>query len=85
MSNISKQDSLIRTWRKRRAELTKLEEQVQQLNQQITVLREKFDESERQFSSLHSTDQIMGEVLCPLGEERYIVKTISGTRYVVGM
>jgi hypothetical protein len=47
MSNSSKRGSAIRTWRKHRTDFTKLEEQVQQLNQQVTALREKFDESER--------------------------------------
>jgi 26S proteasome regulatory subunit T4 len=85
MSNSSKHEQLMKKYKSRLIEYSKLSEQVRKLNQDIVGLRDQHTESERQFYSLQSVGQIVGEVLRPLDDDRYIVKTISGTRYVVGV
>ena len=44
----------------------------------------KFAKSEEHLLALQSVGQTIGEVLSKLDEDRYIVKTSSGPRYVVG-
>ena len=85
MSGKRTHDDLVRTYRKKLTELARYEKQVNEAREKMEALKEKFDESERQFNSLQSVGQIVGEVLRPLDDDRYIVKTVSGTRYVVGV
>jgi 26S proteasome regulatory subunit T4 len=83
--SMNKREGLLRTYKKKLAEHAKCEAQLKHMNQAIASLRVQFEASEQQFMSLQSVGQIVGEVLRPLGDERYIVKTVSGTRYVVGV
>lgn len=83
MSN--KKESLLHNLQKHLEELAKYDNQVRQLSLQVKQLHEKHEESERAFGSLQSVGQIVGEVLRPLDDERFVVKTVSGTRYVVGV
>jgi 26S proteasome regulatory subunit T4 len=75
----------MKKYKSRLIDYSKTSEQVRKLNQEIAGLRDQHAESERQYTSLQSVGQIVGEVLRPLDDERYIVKTVSGTRYVVGV
>lgn len=75
----------MKKYKARLLEHAKVSEQVRKLNQEIAALRDQHAESERQYNSLQCVGQIVGEVLRPLDDERYIVKTVSGTRYVVGV
>lgn len=52
--------------------------------QELRDLEAKFDKTEDHLKALQSIGQFIGEVLRQLGEEKYIVKTSSGPRYVVG-
>lgn len=72
-------------YNKKKEEYNKLNETLRQLNNDLEKLRAKHEATERQFNSLQSTGQIVGEILRPLDDERFIVKTVSGTRYVVGV
>lgn len=83
MSN--KKESLLHSLQKHLEDLAKCDNQVRQLSLQVKQLHEKHEESERAFGSLQSVGQIVGEVLRPLDDERFVVKTVSGTRYVVGV
>lgn len=47
-------------------------------------LRKQYDKTEEDLKALQSVGQMIGEVLRQLDEERFIVKTSSGPRYVVG-
>eukprot|EP00009_Paramoeba_aestuarina_P009363 CAMPEP_0201521366 /NCGR_PEP_ID=MMETSP0161_2-20130828/14381_1 /ASSEMBLY_ACC=CAM_ASM_000251 /TAXON_ID=180227 /ORGANISM="Neoparamoeba aestuarina, Strain SoJaBio B1-5/56/2" /LENGTH=393 /DNA_ID=CAMNT_0047919995 /DNA_START=27 /DNA_END=1208 /DNA_ORIENTATION=+ len=51
---------------------------------ELRELEAKFDKTEEHLKALQSIGQFIGEVLRQLGEEKYIVKTSSGPRYVVG-
>lgn len=85
MASNTKHDQNVRTYRKKLTEVTKLEAQVKTLHMTVDTLRKQHAESERAFTSLQSVGQIVGEVLRSLDDDRYIVKTVSGTRYVVGV
>ena len=54
------------------------------LREQIRELEKEFDKTEDDLKALQSVGQIIGEVLRQLDEERFIVKSSSGPRYVVG-
>jgi len=82
---MSSKDKIISNYRKKYIESVKLENSLNQLKDSMVTLRIQHAESERAFNSLQSVGQIVGEVLRPLDDERYIVKTVSGTRYVVGV
>ncbi|KAH0788338.1 26S protease regulatory subunit 10B [Histomonas meleagridis] len=75
----------LKIYKKKLTEANELDQQVKNLAKEVAELRKKHAESERAFNSLQSVGQIVGEVLRPLDDERYIVKTVSGTRYVVGV
>jgi 26S proteasome regulatory subunit T4 len=75
----------VKNWRKKRSEFLKFEEQLRTLNIQLRDTRIQYEESERQFNSLQASGQIVGEVLRSLDDDRFVVKTVSGTRYVVGV
>ena len=81
----SNKEQLLKKYRSKLEESRKNENQVQQFAQKLSDLRNQHAESERAFNSLQSVGQIVGEVLRPLDDERFIVKTVSGTRYVVGV
>jgi len=57
---------------------------VDALNAKLKELRVKYDKSEDDLKALQSVGQMIGEVLRQLDDERFIVKTSSGPRYVVG-
>jgi len=50
----------------------------------LRELEEKYELTEEHLKALQSVGQFIGEVLRQLDEERFIVKTSSGPRYVVG-
>lgn len=66
-------------------EEAKYSAEIKAFKEAIDLLRAQHKESERQYNALQSVGQTVGEVLRALDGERYIVKTISGTRYVVGV
>lgn len=66
-------------------QIAQLDAQRFALSEAIRSLKKQHEDSERSFNALQSVGQIVGEVLRPLDDERYIVKTISGSRYVVGV
>lgn len=78
-------EKLINRYINKLKELQEEEKKYNNLTQQLNVLRAKFKESENAYYSLQSVGQIVGEILRPLDDDRYIVKTVSGTRYVVGV
>jgi len=57
---------------------------VNSLNSKLDDLKKAYDKSEDDLKALQSIGQIIGEVLNPLSEDKYIVKASSGPRYIVG-
>ena len=56
----------------------------QKLQEQAQALEKEFDKTENHLKALQSCGQIIGEVLKHLSEEKFIVKSSNGPRYVVG-
>lgn len=56
----------------------------QKLRDEARELEKQFDKTEHHLKALQSCGQIIGEVLKQLSPEKYIVKSSSGPRYVVG-
>jgi 26S proteasome regulatory subunit T4 len=57
---------------------------VRTLREEVKKAKEEYDKTEDDLKALQSVGQIIGEVLRQLDEERFIVKSSSGPRYVVG-
>lgn len=57
---------------------------LKQLRLSIRKLEKDFDKTEDDIKALQSVGQIIGEVLKQLDEERFIVKSSNGPRYIVG-
>lgn len=60
------------------------ESKVKGLRERIKEMEKEYDKTEDDLKALQSVGQIIGEVLRQLDEERFIVKSSSGPRYVVG-
>eukprot|EP00961_Rhodomonas_salina_P185743 2507827-Rhodomonas_salina.4 len=71
-------------YRKRLLEHREVEAKVRNLRMGLRDLNKDFDKTEEDLKALQSVGQIIGELLRQLDEERYIVKSSSGPRYVVG-
>ncbi|KDD73931.1 AAA+ ATPase [Helicosporidium sp. ATCC 50920] len=61
-----------------------LDSRVRTLREAVRKSKQEFDKTEDDLKALQSVGQIIGEVLRQLDEERFIVKSSSGPRYVVG-
>ena len=60
------------------------ESKVKALREDIRKMDRDYEKTEDDLKALQSVGQIIGEVLRQLDEERFIVKSSSGPRYVVG-
>lgn len=61
-----------------------LDSKVRGLRDEVKTQKIEYDKTEDDLKALQSVGQIIGEVLRQLDEERFIVKSSSGPRYVVG-
>eukprot|EP00887_Chlorella_sp_A99_P000922 scaffold5.g922.t1 len=61
-----------------------LDSKVRGLREEVKTQKKEYDKTEDDLKALQSVGQIIGEVLRQLDEERFIVKSSSGPRYVVG-
>ncbi|KNH05442.1 26S protease regulatory subunit [Perkinsela sp. CCAP 1560/4] len=66
-------------------ELRELEDRVRSLRTQLNGLEGEFTQTEDFVKSLQSVGQICGEVMRKVDEERFMVKSSSGPRYLVGV
>lgn len=62
-----------------------ISENLKNLRLRLRDRQAEYDQTEEDIKALQSVGQIIGEVLCQLDPERYIVKASSGPRYVVGV
>lgn len=74
----------VNEYKKKVAEHKTLEEKLKNMRFQLRELQEKFNKSEDDVKALQSVSQQVGEVIKQLDEERFIVRTSSGGRYIVG-
>ena len=54
------------------------------MREQLKEFNNKYEKSENDLKALQSVGQIVGEVLKQLTEDKFIVKSTNGPRYVVG-
>lgn len=81
----AKRQELIAKYTDRLRELSKLEAEVKELGPKIAEKKEQADELERQANSFQIVGMYIAEVLRPLSDERFMVKTLSDSRHVVGV
>ena len=62
-----------------------METKVKKLRLDVRDLVKQYDKTEDDLSALQSVGNIIGEVLKDLGNDKFIVKSSSGPRYVVGV
>ncbi|KAL4445886.1 hypothetical protein ABPG77_009085 [Micractinium sp. CCAP 211/92] len=74
----------IEEWRKKIVAHKEVESKVRALRDDVKEAKKEYDKTEDDLKALQSVGQIIGEVLRQLDEERFIVKSSSGPRYVVG-
>lgn len=79
----SDRDDALRSYIAKVQEHRKFESGLKSLRDQISAKQGEFDKSESHIKALQSVGQIIGELLTSLGDEKYIVKASSGSRYVV--
>lgn len=79
----NKQEALLkyRTAVKEHAEIMG---KLREINEKMKKQSADFDKTEKDINVLQSVGQMVGEVLKQLDEERFIVKTSQGPRYIVG-
>ncbi|KAI5171725.1 26S proteasome regulatory subunit T4 [Nematocida sp. LUAm3] len=59
-------------------------ENMKKMSQMLKNQDKEYDKTEKDINALQSVGQMVGEVLKQLDEERFIVKTSQGPRYIVG-
>ncbi|KAI5185544.1 26S proteasome regulatory subunit T4 [Nematocida homosporus] len=57
---------------------------MKEMGQAMKSLEKEFEKTEKDIDALQSVGQMVGEVLKQLDDERFIVKTSQGPRYIVG-
>lgn len=80
----SERDVKLQEYLKKRRDLSELTARVKDLREQLKTLKADFDKSEEDLKALQSVGQVVGEVLRQISEDKYIVKSSSGPRYLVG-
>ncbi|KAI5165956.1 26S proteasome regulatory subunit T4 [Nematocida sp. ERTm5] len=79
----NKQDALLK-YQKVIAEHAQVMETMRNINESMKNQTVEFEKTEKDINALQSIGQMVGEVLKQLDEERFIVKTSQGPRYIVG-
>jgi len=77
-------NSAVAVYRTRLLEKREAEAKIAAARQELANLDVKYERTEDHLKALQSVGQFIGEFLRKLDEERFIVKTSSGPRYVVG-
>jgi 26S proteasome regulatory subunit T4 len=77
-------EAAIEEFKKKVMKHKEYESKVKGLRERIKEMEKEYDKTEDDLKALQSVGQIIGEVLRQLDEERFIVKSSSGPRYVVG-
>lgn len=77
-------DEALQKYRKQLMTHTQASAQIKKLREKKAELEKAYEKTEDDLKALQSVGQIIGEVLRPLTDEKFIVKASSGPRYVVG-
>ena len=74
---------LIDLYRRRLVENMDFEEKMNEIRKEHTELSKKADKSDEYQKIIQNTGQFIGEILKSFPDDKYIVKTINGSRYLV--
>lgn len=77
-------ETSIKNYKEKLNEHVSQEAKLKSLRFEIRDLTKEYNSTENDLKALQSVGQIIGEVLKQLDEGRYIVKALSGPRYIVG-
>eukprot|EP00999_Lentomonas_sp_LEN2_P002595 NODE_476_length_1459_cov_102.751502_g443_i0.p1 GENE.NODE_476_length_1459_cov_102.751502_g443_i0~~NODE_476_length_1459_cov_102.751502_g443_i0.p1 ORF type:complete len:394 (+),score=83.33 NODE_476_length_1459_cov_102.751502_g443_i0:157-1338(+) len=77
-------EAVLAKYKRKLMEHRELEARVKELRLTIRDSEKKYDKTEEDLKNLQSVGQTIGEVLKQLDDERFVVKSSSGPRYVVG-
>eukprot|EP00735_Rhodelphis_limneticus_P004017 TRINITY_DN15566_c0_g1::TRINITY_DN15566_c0_g1_i1::g.28529::m.28529 TRINITY_DN15566_c0_g1::TRINITY_DN15566_c0_g1_i1::g.28529 ORF type:complete len:393 (+),score=80.84,sp/P62334/PRS10_MOUSE/74.16/0.0,AAA/PF00004.24/3.4e-41,AAA_16/PF13191.1/1.6e+02,AAA_16/PF13191.1/3.3e-05,AAA_16/PF13191.1/2.4e+02,AAA_2/PF07724.9/4.2e-06,AAA_22/PF13401.1/1.7e+03,AAA_22/PF13401.1/0.0013,AAA_5/PF07728.9/3.9e+03,AAA_5/PF07728.9/0.00014,RuvB_N/PF05496.7/9.1e-05,AAA_18/PF13238.1/1.7e+03,AAA_18/PF13238.1/0.002,AAA_17/PF1 len=72
-------------YRRHLLELKEIEGRVKNSRELLKKQQREFDQTEEDLKTLQSSGQIIGEILRQLDENRFIVKSSGGPRYIVGV
>ncbi|GMH48887.1 hypothetical protein TrRE_jg12028 [Triparma retinervis] len=81
----SERAQVLTDYRKKVLQHREMETKVKSLRLDVRDLVKQYDKTEDDLSALQSVGNIIGEVLKSLGNDKFIVKSSSGPRYVVGV
>eukprot|EP00053_Salpingoeca_punica_P007438 m.67964 g.67964 ORF g.67964 m.67964 type:complete len:394 (+) comp14148_c0_seq1:92-1273(+) len=82
--NADEKEKALRKYRQKLVDHRQREAKLKAQRESIGQLQKDYEKSEDDLKSLQSVGQIIGEVLKALSDEKFIVKSSSGPRYVVG-
>ncbi|CAG0904144.1 unnamed protein product, partial [Cyprideis torosa] len=71
-------------YKKKLVEHRDVEKRLKEMREQLKDFNKQYEKSENDLKALQSVGQIVGEVLKQLTEDKFIVKSTNGPRYVVG-
>jgi len=74
----------IQQLRRKMVEHREMQARMKAKEESVVALRTEFEKTEADLKAMQSVGQMIGEVLKQLDDERFIVKTASGPRWVVG-
>lgn len=80
----NEKDVALEDYKRKLLQHKEFESKVKSLREDVSKAYKEYDKTEDDLKALQSVGQIIGEVLRQLDEERFIVKSSSGPRYVVG-
>ncbi|KAJ5069377.1 26s protease regulatory subunit s10b [Anaeramoeba ignava] len=84
MNENQRRNQVLERYRKLLIEHERMEDRVKDQRKEVNKQNNEYEKSERDLKNLQSVGQIIGHVLRRLDEDRYIVKSSTGPRYVVG-
>lgn len=77
-------DHAIKLYKEALRRHNELNSELKGLRNQMKSLKKEYLQSEDNLNALQSTGQIVGEILKKLSDDKFIVKAMSGPRYIVG-
>ncbi|EGR32249.1 hypothetical protein IMG5_090980 [Ichthyophthirius multifiliis] len=83
MSNTD--NPVVQEYLRKKRDHDKYETEIKKKRQELKDLNKDLDRSEDHLKAIQSVGQSIGEVLKQINEEKYIVKSSTGPRYVVGV
>ena len=79
----TERDKAIELYRKRLRENKEMEEKMNETRKEHQNLSKQADKSDEHLKMVQNTGQFIGEILKAFPDDKYIVKTVNGSRYLV--